>query len=202
MEAGQEAGSSSKIPSITSVGRGWKSGHPPPPSPRTSCPAGSGGAGSVEGSERVRRAETPLRRIGGAGGERRNSGHLKGAPGARRAFVRRYRGDALGGERRGRVCLVRGILFGDPEFLSGLGGRGCSRRGVFWEVAWPPVGLLFKNWQREKKKKNWQRKAGGPRLGIRVGLRGEGPGQAGYGVQETRGVSMFVDFSRRPPGAG
>lgn len=105
----------------------------PAPPPRTSCPAGSEGAGWVAGSERVRRAETPLRRIGGEGGEVRNSGHLKGAPGARRAFVRRYRGEALGGERRGRVCLVRGILFGDPEFLSGLAGggfsKGCLLRG-------------------------------------------------------------------------
>lgn len=99
---------------------------------RTSCPAGSEGAGWVAGSERVRRAETPLRRISGEGGERRNSGHLKGAPGARRAFVRRYRGEALGGERRGRVCLVRGILFGDPEFLSGLGGGGVLE-GVSFE---------------------------------------------------------------------
>ena len=141
-------------------GAGLEVWAPAPPTPPTSSPAGSGGAGSVEGSERVRRAETPLRRIGGAGGERRNSGHLKGAPGARRAFVRRYRGDALGGERRGRVCLVRGILFGDPEFLSGLGGRGCSRRGVFWEVAWPPVGLLFKNWQRKKKRIGRERRVG------------------------------------------
>lgn len=129
MEAGQGAGSSSKLPSITSVGRGWV--WSPAPT-RTSCPAGSEGADWVAGSERVRRAETPLRRIGGAGGERLNSGHLKGASGARRAFVRRYRGEALGGERRGRVCLVRGILFGDPEFLSGLGGGGVLE-GVSFE---------------------------------------------------------------------
>lgn len=64
------------------------------------------------------------------------------------------------------------------------------------------LGCYLRIGREKKKKKNWQRKAGGPRLGIRVGLRGEGPGQAGYGVQETRGVSMFVDFSRRPPGAG
>lgn len=118
MEAGQGAGSSSKLPSITSVGRVWKSGHPPL---RTSCPAGSEGAGSVAGSERVRRAETPLRKIGGAGGERRNSGHLKGAPGARRACQAVQRGRPWRGEKGAGMPSPRYLVWrpGVPKWMGG-----------------------------------------------------------------------------------
>lgn len=61
-EAGQGADSLSSIASIMSTRRGWRTRHP-----RTSCPAGSEGAGLVAGSERVRRAATLVLTIGGGG---------------------------------------------------------------------------------------------------------------------------------------
>lgn len=63
MEAGQGADSSSSLASIMSARQGWTTRHP-----GTSCRAGSEGASLAAGSERVRRAETPAPRIGGAAG--------------------------------------------------------------------------------------------------------------------------------------
>lgn len=50
-------------------------------------------------------------------------GPFEGSPRGPKGVCQAVQREALGGERRGRY-LVRGILFGDPEFLSGLGGGG------------------------------------------------------------------------------
>ena len=61
----------------------------------------------------------------------------------------------------------------------GGGGGGRSRRGVFWKVAWPSLGLLFKNCRS---------KVSGPWLEIRASSRG---GESRRGVVGCRKLGRF-----------
>lgn len=114
--------------------------------------------GSAAGSERVRRAETPAPRIGGGGWRTPQLGPFEGSPwGLKDVCQAVQKGTRWRGEKGvGAPCLGELVWRPGVPKSGGRRGRGSGRR-VFWEVAWTPFGLLFKNWQS---------KSGGPRFKI------------------------------------